>query len=320
MKHLLIAAMLVLACCRTAAASTEDIALVTTTGTIYGTLLLPEASTPVPVVLIIAGSGPTDRDGNSALLPQGNDSLKLLAEALANAGFASVRFDKRGIAASVGAATSEAELRFEHYVDDAAAWITQLSGDARFSATAIAGHSEGALIGLIAAVRVQIPFVSIAGSADDAATLIRRQLAGRLPPELAARSEAILSGLERGKTLTDVPPELISLYRPSVQPYLISWIKYKPREEFAKLRAPCLIVQGTTDIQIAIADAEGLSAANPACELKIIDGMNHVLKAVPADLLQQQASYSDPSLPLATAFTDDVTAFLRRVFPAQEAR
>jgi uncharacterized protein len=320
MKQLLLIAMLVVTCRHAAAAYAGDIALVTTTGTIHGTLLLPEAPAPVPVVLIIAGSGPTDRDGNSALLSGGNDSLKLLAEALADAGFASVRFDKRGIAASAGAAASEADLRFEHYVDDAEAWITQLSLDARFSATAIAGHSEGALIGLIAAVRAQVPFVSMAGSADDAATLIRRQLAGRLPPELAAQSETLLSKLEAGQTSTDVPSELVSLYRPSVQPYLISWIKYKPREEFAKLQAPCLIVQGTTDIQIAVGDAEGLAAANPRCELKIIDGMNHVLKAVPANMQQQQASYSDPSLPLASAFITEVTDFLRRTFPAQAAR
>lgn len=312
MKHLLLTAILVLASSHASADSAEDIALVTPTGSIHGTLLLPDTVAPMPVVLIIAGSGPTNRDGNSALLPQGNDSLKLLAEALANAGFASVRFDKRGIAASVGAATSEAELRFEHYVDDAAAWIAQLSGDARFSATAIAGHSEGALIGLIAATRAQIPFVSIAGSADDAATLIRRQLVGRLPPELAAKSESVLSGLEAGKTSEDVPVELVSLYRPSVQPYLISWIQYKPREEFAKLQAPCLIVQGTTDIQVTVADAEGLSAANTACELRIIDGMNHVLKTVPADMPRQQSSYSDPSLPLTPDFTEAITDFLRR--------
>jgi pimeloyl-ACP methyl ester carboxylesterase len=312
MKRLLLTAVLALASSHATVSIAEDIALVTPTGTIHGTLLLPDAAAPMPVVLIIAGSGPTNRDGNSALLPQGNDSLKLLAEALASAGFASVRFDKRGIAASAGAATSEAELRFEHYVDDAAAWIAQLSADSRFSATAIAGHSEGALIGLIAAVRAQTPFVSIAGSADDAATLIRRQLAGRLPPELAAKGESVLSGLEAGRTSEDVPAELLSLYRPSVQPYLISWIRYKPREEFAKLQAPCLIVQGTTDIQIAVADSEGLAAANPSCELKIIDGMNHVLKTVPADMPRQQSSYSDPALPLTPAFAEVITEFLRR--------
>lgn len=294
------------------AATAEDISLVTPTGTVYGTLLFPEAEGPVPVVLIIAGSGPTDRDGNSPLLPGRNDSLKLLAESLADAGFASVRYDKRGIAASAAAGPVEADLRFDHYVDDASAWMMQLASDKRFSATAIAGHSEGALIGLIAAVHAQVPFISIAGTADDAATLIRRQLDGRLPLALAARNEAILSGLEKGETSTDVPQELFALYRPSVQPYLISWIRYKPREEIAKLQAPCLIVQGSTDVQVAVADAEGLHAANMSCELRIVEGMNHVLKMVAGDAAQQAASYSDPTLPLAAELGDAVVEFLRQ--------
>jgi pimeloyl-ACP methyl ester carboxylesterase len=300
----------------------EAIELSTPTGTIHGTLLLPaDASieTPVPVVLIIAGSGPTNRNGNSALLAAGNDSLKMLAEALAEAGFASVRYDKRGIAASAAAGLVEADLRFEHYVEDASAWLLQLSGDSRFSSVGVIGHSEGALIGMLAAEKAAVPFVSIAGAATDAATLIRHQLQDRLPAELAAPAEQILAALEAGELVADVPPQLAWLYRPSVQPYMISWIKYDPSEEIKKLSAPCLILQGTTDVQVSWSDAEALHAANGACDINVIGGMNHIMKAVPDDLQQQIASYSDPSLPLEPKFTVILVDFLRRSLPPSAA-
>jgi pimeloyl-ACP methyl ester carboxylesterase len=304
---------LALACAQAAGAGAEDIALVTPTGTIHGTLLLPDTATPVPVILIIAGSGPTDRDGNSALLTQGNDSLKQLAEALASAGFASVRFDKRGIAESMAAGPQEADLRFEHYVEDATAWLAQLSDDARFSAVAVIGHSEGSLIGMLAVGQSGIPFISIAGPADDAATVIHRQLQGRLPPELAEANELILISLKEGQAVSDLPAPLASLYRPSVQPYMISWIRYDPSVAIAQLppQSPCLILQGTTDVQVTWSDAEALHAANPACAMNIIGGMNHIMKAVPDDEQQQIASYSDPSLPLEPKLITAVVEFLQ---------
>jgi pimeloyl-ACP methyl ester carboxylesterase len=188
-------------------------------GTLAGTLNLPAASGKVPVVLIIAGSGPTDRDGNGPVAQARNDSLKLLAAALADAGFASVRYDKRGIGASRAAGPSESALRFDTYVDDAVAWIAKLKADPRFSRVAVIGHSEGSLIGMLAARRGGADaFVSIAGPAQAAGAVLRGQLAGKLPPDLAASSERILAGLEQGKTDADVPPALAALYRPSVQP------------------------------------------------------------------------------------------------------
>ena len=201
------------------AADSFAIALTTPTGTLHGSLLLPAGEAPVPVALIIAGSGPTDRDGNSALIATKNDSLKMLAEALAEAGFASVRYDKRGIAASAAAGPAESDLRFEHYVQDATAWLEYLADDPRFPSTTVIGHSEGALIGLLAAIDRNVPYVSIAGPAVDAATLIRRQLEGRLPPDLAAEHQRILAELEAGSTVADVPAPLASIYRASVQPY-----------------------------------------------------------------------------------------------------
>lgn len=262
--------------------------------------------------MIIAGSGPTDRDGNAPGPTGTNNSLKLLAKALADAGFASVRYDKRGVAGSARAARHESELRFEDYVQDAAAWVEALAKDRRFSGVIVVGHSEGSLIGMLAAQRAPASaFISIAGPAEGAAAVLRRQLLGRLPSDLAASSEAILSSLEAGKLSEQVPPELMALYRPSVQPYLVSWFRYTPTIELANLRIPCLILQGETDIQVNISDAEALHAARSECRLKLVPGMNHVMKLVPADQAEQLASYGNPALPVAEELVQALMEFLR---------
>jgi pimeloyl-ACP methyl ester carboxylesterase len=289
----------------------QPISLPTDSGQINGSLLLPAGAEKVPVVLIIAGSGPTDRDGNSAGIAGKNDSLKMLAVSLADAGFASVRYDKRGIGASAAAGPSEADLRFDTYVQDAAAWTGKLASDARFSGVAIAGHSEGSLIGILAAnSRPVQAFVSIAGVAQGAASILRQQLHGKLPPDLVDRNEMILSSLEKGQVVSDVPPLLSSLYRPSVQPYLISWFRYVPAQELKKLQLPCLILQGDTDIQVPLSEAKALHDAYPGSELVVIPGMNHVLKLVPTDQTQQIASYGDPNLPLAPELVKSLVRFL----------
>jgi len=266
----------------------------------------------MPVVLIIAGSGPTDRDGNNPAMR--NDSLRMVATALADAGFAAVRYDKRGIGASFAVAPDESALRFDAYVDDAAAWIAQLKADARFTRVVVLGHSEGALIGMPAARRAGADaYISVAGIADGIGAILRRQLAGKLTPGLAAANERILASLEVGATVPEVPGPLVGLYRPSVQPYLISAMRYRPAEEMAALpiRMPVLIVQGTTDIQVGVDQAQRLKAARPDATLAILPGMNHVLKAVAADPVRQLASYNDPALPLAPQLADTIIGFLR---------
>ncbi|AXA94653.1 alpha/beta hydrolase [Massilia sp. YMA4] len=290
----------------------EAIALRTPSGTLNGTLRLPAGGKPVGVVLIIAGSGPTDRDGNNALAGR-NDSLKLLAEALAGAGYASVRYDKRGVGQSSGAGLDEAALRLDMYVDDAAAWVSKLNGSGRFRAVVIAGHSEGALIGMLAAQRANVAsFISLAGSADGLGTLLRKQLASQLPPALAADNERILQAIERGVTTDAVPAPLQALYRPSVQPYLISSVRYVPAREIGKLKVPVLLVQGTTDLQVGVEQVRALQAAKPDACLALLPGMNHVLKEVPADVAAQQRSYGDPALPLHPALPAAIESFLRK--------
>ncbi|HEV7484063.1 MAG TPA: alpha/beta hydrolase [Thermoanaerobaculia bacterium] len=137
---------------------------------------------------------------------------------------------------------------------------------------------------------------------------------GRLhPPELAKQSDAILKNLEAGKTTDNTPPELAAIYRPSVQPYLISWFRYDPAKSIAALTILVLIIQGTTDLQVSVVDAKRLAAANPKAKLLLIEGMNHVLKEVPDDRDKQIASYSNPDLRLAPEFLVGIVDFVRKV-------
>jgi pimeloyl-ACP methyl ester carboxylesterase len=293
-------------------APTETPAVLETfSGRIHGTLLVPAASASVPVVLLIAGSGPTDRNGNSAMIPGANNSLKLLAEGLAAQGIASLRYDKRGIAASRAAGPREIDLRFDMYVDDAAAWLRQLREDKRFSTVTAIGHSEGSLIGILAAAAAGADgYVSVAGIARRPSDVLRDQLRPRLTPELIEKNEAILQLLEQGKTTDAVPPELAPIYRPSVQPYMVSWFRRVPAESIKTLTSPVLIAQGTTDLQVTVAEAEALKKARPDAELLIIDGMNHVLKLVAVDAPNTRSSYGDPSLPVAPALVERLAAFV----------
>lgn len=288
----------------------EAIKLKTPTGTLFGTIDLPATPAPWPVVLIHAGSGPTDRDGNQLLLR--NDNLKMLGRALAAKGIAALRIDKRGVAASRAALTKESDIRVDQYAADLAAWVAVLRKDRRFTTVAVLGHSEGALIGLIAAANAKPDaFVSLCGPGRPLQDVLREQLKARLPKELYAASDTIITQLEAGRMVKDVPDTLKLLFRPSVQPYLISEFKYDPVKLIASVRAPLLVVGGTTDIQVPAADARRLAAARPGARVIVLKDMNHVLKVAPkTDLADQLPSYTDPALPLHPKIVEEIARFL----------
>jgi len=288
----------------------RPVSLDTGNGELHGSLLLPKSDTPVPVVLIISGSGPTDRDGNN---PEGgrNDSLKRLAWVLAKHNIASVRYDKRGVAASLAATPDERNLTLEAYVADAVAWGRQLKTDPRFGNLILLGHSEGALIASLAAPTVDAAAViSVSGSARPIDQVLRQQLSYRLPPPLVLRSNQLLDSLKAGHVDNAVPPQLEVIFRPSVQPYLISLFRQDPAAAFARLKMPALIIQGSNDIQVGVGDAQMLKAAKPDAELALIEGMNHVMRIVPNDIKRQLASYKDPQLPLAVELGAHILSFI----------
>ncbi|KQW09477.1 MULTISPECIES: alpha/beta hydrolase [Pseudomonas] len=288
----------------------RPISLDTGSGELFGSLLLPKSDTPVPVVLIISGSGPTDRDGNN---PEGgrNDSLKRLAWVLARHNIASVRYDKRGVAASLAATPDERNLSVEAYVADAVAWSHKLAADPRLGPLILLGHSEGALIASLAAPLANAAAViSLSGSARPIDQVLRQQLSNRLPPPLMLRSNELLDSLKAGRLDDNVPAQLQVIFRPSVQPYLISLFRQDPARAFAALKMPALIIQGSNDIQVSVDDARQLKAAKPDAELALIEGMNHVMRIVPNDVKRQLASYKDPNLPLAAELGTRILRFI----------
>ncbi|MFJ8513125.1 alpha/beta hydrolase [Lysinibacillus xylanilyticus] len=275
------------------------------------TVALQKASKePSPVALIIAGSGPTDKDGNSAIAGK-NDSLKMIAEGLAKEGIATVRFDKRGLGDNKSLLTKEEDITFDQYVDDVVQVINTLLADKAYTNVHIIGHSEGSLIGLLAAQKTKVEsFISIAGTGRPIDEVLLEQLKVQLTPALLKESTDALASLKKGELVKNVSPELQSLFRSSIQPYMISWLKYNPASELAKVNSRVLILQGTTDLQVVATDAEALNKGKPDAKLVYLEGMNHVLKNAPADRTENLATYSDPSLPLHKELLPAIQQFI----------
>lgn len=288
----------------------SEIVLKTTTGDISGTLTIPSNTKTTPIVIIIAGSGPTDRDGNNPLGVKAN-TYKMLSIDFAKNSISTLRFDKRGIGKSKSALKRESDIRFEDYINDVVAYISLIKLDNQFSKIFLLGHSEGSLIGMIAAKKTNISgFISIAGVGKSADKILQDQLRSKLPPQLFDESNRVLDSLKIGKTVSNVNPNLMLLYRPSVQPYMISWIKYDPAVEISKLKIPVLIIQGSTDLQVTIEDAKLLKASKSDAKLIIIDKMNHVLKESDSDIQKNTSTYLNPDLPLKSGLVDDIVDFI----------
>ncbi|MFK8250964.1 alpha/beta hydrolase [Ancylobacter terrae] len=280
-------------------------------GGLHGTLTLPDATAPpVPAVLILAGSGPVDRDGNMPGLR--NDGLKQLGDALAEHGIASLRIDKRGVGASAATTTREDQLRIDTYVADAVSWIEVLRQQPEIARVVMLGHSEGALVATLAAQQSDVAgLVLVAGAGDPAPVLIERQLAAAgAPRPLQEASRSIAQRLARGEEVEDVPPELSPLYRTSVQPYMVSWFQRDPAAELGKTTAPVLILQGGTDLQVDTEQAWKLASARPGAQMVVVEGMNHVLKSAPANRAANLATYGDAAAPLAPGLVPAIAAFV----------
>jgi pimeloyl-ACP methyl ester carboxylesterase len=278
--------------------------------TLYGTVTEPLNLKRFPVVLLIAGSGPTDRNGNNPQMK--NDALKQVGYALAEEGIASVRYDKRGIAASRSAGISEKDLRFENYIIDAEAWINALRKTDRYTTVIVAGHSEGSLIGMVAAKKAD-KFISIAGAGRSIDIVLKEQLINQ-PQPVKEHAFGILDTLKMGIHPTTVNPLVFSLFRPSIQPYMISWIKYDPAKQIDtlnQLKIPVLIIQGTRDIQVSVKDAELLKAANPSAQLLLIEQMNHVLRKVEDNRNVNLATYYKTDPPIEKELTDAIIKFIK---------
>ena len=273
---------------------------------VQGTLLSPKGENQPPLAILIAGSGPTDRDGNQAQLK--NNSLKYLAEGLAQKGIATFRYDKRVIAQINNATVQEEKMTFEDEVNDALLVVNHFKD--KYKKIILIGHYEGALIGLLVAQKVVVSkFVSISGAGNSSATLIEEQI-GKNAPQLKEESQKIISQLRKGELVENISPYLAPVFRKSVQPYLISWFKYEPAKEIAKLQIPILIVQGTNDLQVEDKEVQLLKEAQPKAQLLLIEGMNHVLKKVKT-LEENQQSYLNPDLPIPGELVEGIASFIK---------
>lgn len=278
---------------------------------IEGTLLIPNYTKRVPVVIIIPGSGATDRDCNSGTAMQTN-AYKHLAEYLADYNIASLRYDKRGVGQSANNSIEEKDLRFNNYINDVKAWVGILKDDKRFSEIILIGHSQGSVIGGIVAQDKKVSkFISIAGPGRSIDKALKEQLKAQ-SEEVFKYGEPIIDSLAAGRLVSKVPLGLLGLFRESIQPYLISWMEIDPCKEISKVDKPVLIVQGTTDIQVSVKDAELLAQANKKSELLLIEGMNHVFRNAEIDRIKNLATYYDPDLPVNNILLSSIVEFIKK--------
>lgn len=285
----------------------KNVKVKTDYGNLYGSLIHSGSKRNNPVVLIIPGSGPTDRNGNSQISQ--TNSYKLLAQGLAEEGISSLRYDKLLVGESKGK-ISEEDLRFQHNVEFATAWINYLTTKG-YNNIVVLGHSEGSLIGMLAAQKsVVSKYISLAGTGRPIDEVLIDQLSGQ-PHTIQPEIKRLFKQLKQGKQVEDISPELAGLFRPSVQPYLISWMKYSPKVEIGVLDIPILVIHGSTDIQVSEKDAHMQQGGNSQAELIIIEGMNHILKTAPEDKAENTKTYFNPKLPLHPELVPVIVGFVR---------
>ncbi|SEH98512.1 hypothetical protein SAMN02927937_02547 [Paenimyroides aquimaris] len=258
------------------------------------------------VILLIAGSGPTDRNGNTMGMAV-NNSLKYLAEDLAKNNYDVFTYDKR-VVYLLKNNKEIPTMDFQHGINDAETVISYLKNTLGYKNIVVAGHSEGSLVGMTASQKNVSAFISLAGTGNTIDVILKEQI-NKQAPMLNDANAKILEQLKEGKIVKDVNPMLQSLYDEENQPFLIDWIKRNPQNEIAKLNIPVLIINGTKDIQVEEKEAELLHKANPKSTMVIIDNMNHIFKEIEKDE-ENMASYNNPNLPIQKDLTTVIVHFL----------
>lgn len=276
---------------------------------VKGTLITPASSGKSPLVIMLQGSGPTDRNGNQSFTK--NDALKKLALGLAEKGISSYRYDKR-IMQMQQLGIKEQDMRFDDFVTDAETVLDQFKEDERFSKIIVLGHSQGSLVGMIAAQDKADAFVSVSGVAQPIDSILIQQITNQMPGLKGNVQQAFQELRSTGST-TSYNPVLESVFRPSVQPFILSWMSHDPRKEIQKLDMPVLILNGDNDLQVEETEAEALKAAHPEAELVIFEDMNHILRKIEGDDLENSKSYNEPARPLHPELMDVLVKFIEEV-------
>lgn len=274
---------------------------------IDGTLLMPSSNSNT-LVIIIGGSGPTDRNGNQNF--QKSNSLKKLSEAITAKGIASFRYDKR-IVKQIKLQNIDPNIMFDDFITDAISVVDYFKKKNTVKNIYIIGHSQGSLVGMLASKDGVNGFISIAGSGKPIDETIQEQIT-LSAPSFEEPTKKVLDSLRAGKTTTEYPPELASVFNIGVQPFIINWMQYNPQKAIKALAIPCLIINGTKDLQVFEADAKLLKEANPKAQLNIIENMNHVLCTIKGDTTENYKSYNDSSTPINTELIDTIVSFIEK--------
>ncbi len=274
---------------------------------IDGTLLNPNSIKKPSLAILIAGSGPTNRNGNQNFLK--NNSLKKLAEELSDNGIATFRYDKR-IVKQIRQGNVDKDIMFDDFVSDASAVIDYFKEKDWYSKIYIIGHSQGSLVGMLAAKNKADGFISLAGAGQNIGDVLVDQVT-QMAPKLGEETQRIVDLLKDGKTTTDYPVALASLFGPDLQPFMMNWIKYNPTEIIETLKMPILIINGTKDLQVSESEAKLLKAANEKATLTIIENMNHVLFEIEGDDLENSKSYNESFRPISLQLISSITEFIK---------
>lgn len=288
----------------------QEVNIPTSSFIINGTLLNSTSKGKKPLVIIIPGSGPTDRNGNNIAMK--NNSLKYLAEELVKNNIASYRFDKSALSYTKDDKSKIDSITFNTFIDEAKTVIQYFKSKKKYSKIIIAGHSQGSLVGMIASENKADAFISLAGAGRSIDEVLIEQI-GIQAPFLIADTEKVLKELKKGNTVEEFNPMLTSLFNKSVQPFLISWIKYNPQIEIQKLNIPILIINGSKDIQVQNLDAELLHKAAINSQLKLIENMNHIFKEINGDLTENMGSYNNPDLPIKHELSIIISTFVNEL-------
>ena len=259
------------------------------------------------LAIIIAGSGPTDRDGNQNFLKTNN--LKKLAVGLTKQDIATFRYDKR-IVKQIRKGNVDKNMMFDDFVTDAISVVEYFRNSDAYNKIYIIGHSQGSLVGLLAARDRADGFISLAGAGQSIDMVITEQVI-KTAPMFKDDTIRIFDVLKEGKTTKDYPIALSSIFNLDVQPFIRNWMKYNPQTEIAKLEIPILIINGTKDLQVSEAEAKLLHEAAKSSTLKIIENMNHVLVTIEGDDLENSKSYNESGRKLAEGLLNELTQFIK---------
>ncbi|WP_299112523.1 alpha/beta hydrolase [uncultured Winogradskyella sp.] len=274
---------------------------------IDGTLLSPINNDKPNLAIIIAGSGPTNRNGNQNFLK--NNSLKKLAEQLTENGIATFRYDKR-IVKQILQNNVDKDIMFDDFVSDASAVMDYFKEKDNYNKIYIIGHSQGSLVGMLSAVDKADGFVSLAGAGNNIGDVIIEQVE-KTAPMLTEDTKRVVASLKEGTTTTDYPAPLSAVFNADTQPFMINWMSYNPSEVIKTLEMPILIINGTKDLQVTEKEAELLKEANDKAELVIIENMNHVLFEIEGDDLENSKSYNESFRSISPQLIKSITAFIQ---------